>query len=280
LLVSADGPVAHRRLKNVMLSVHRVADLHTFPFPPPREARHANRPAKIINHPPAKPIIEGIIGRRFLGPFSPTMAPGPKWTWSGVHLGKACLALDASVRVLIVDDDPDLCESIRWILEGRAETTLAETATTALTLLKGPDQFDVILCDLRLGADDGLEVLREAATLQRQARRLLLTGHDPTILPRLGVRPGDAHEVLEKDKLSGSSEELVGVLLGPAGGEDRWRHFYDWFALTERNFFAAFGEPAALRVNQEHALETEPADSAGRSFSFEDLWSSLPWRAS
>ena len=65
--------------------------------------------------------------------------------------------------VLIVDDDPDLCASLRDVLEERGyRVCLAHDVRTAAEQLHAGDPFAVILLDMTLPDGDGTEVFREA----------------------------------------------------------------------------------------------------------------------
>jgi len=64
------------------------------------------------------------------------------------------------VRILVVDDEPGLRQSLKLILadEGHAVTDAADGATALARAAAEP--FDVILCDVRMARMDGLEFLR------------------------------------------------------------------------------------------------------------------------
>lgn len=65
------------------------------------------------------------------------------------------------MRVLALDDDPETLELIAGALRRDGhETVLAESAATARTTLAS-DRFDVLILDVMLGADSGLELCAE-----------------------------------------------------------------------------------------------------------------------
>jgi len=61
-------------------------------------------------------------------------------------------------RVLVVDDEPSVRESLRLILKDRAAVTLAESGEVALRAVE-QQVFDVVLLDILMPGLDGLEVL-------------------------------------------------------------------------------------------------------------------------
>ena len=68
--------------------------------------------------------------------------------------------LDA-IRILLVDDEPDARETIALMLtQAGATVTTAGSADEALGLLHGERRFDLLLSDLAMPHDDGLELIR------------------------------------------------------------------------------------------------------------------------
>lgn len=79
-------------------------------------------------------------------------------------------------QILIVEDDENVAAGIRMALTLRgyaAET--CESGEEALDLL-AEGAWALIISDLRLPGMDGQQLLRQAAQLQPQARRVLITG--------------------------------------------------------------------------------------------------------
>ncbi len=81
------------------------------------------------------------------------------------------------MKVLIVDDEADIVDSIRTLLELMApeiEVLSASSGKAGLELLSG---VDVVLSDFRMPGMDGLEFLHTVAERQPESRRLLMTAH-------------------------------------------------------------------------------------------------------
>jgi DNA-binding NtrC family response regulator len=77
-------------------------------------------------------------------------------------------------RVLIVDDEPSVRESLRLILKERATVTLANSGEAALEAVAA-QAFDVILLDILMPGIDGLEVLERLRALTQAPQVIMLT---------------------------------------------------------------------------------------------------------
>jgi CheY-like chemotaxis protein len=78
------------------------------------------------------------------------------------------------VRVLVVDDEPLLAESLRLVLEGEFSVTTTTEPALALERIAAGESFDVILCDVMMPQMNGV-VLRDriAAIDDEQAARIV-----------------------------------------------------------------------------------------------------------
>ncbi|MGD9764802.1 MAG: sigma-54-dependent transcriptional regulator [Candidatus Binatia bacterium] len=77
-------------------------------------------------------------------------------------------------RVLVVDDEPSVRESLRLILKDRAVVTLAESGEAALTCLER-QTFDVVLLDILMPGLDGLDLLERIRGDARAPQVIMLT---------------------------------------------------------------------------------------------------------
>ncbi|GEM_PF-6964426 len=89
---------------------------------------------------------------------------------------------DASgARALVVDDDPDIRESLEWRLSTMGfDTTSVETGVAAIAAVRD-DRVDAVVLDLRLPDLDGIEVLRRIREMDGAAVVLLLSGQSDEI---------------------------------------------------------------------------------------------------
>ena len=65
-------------------------------------------------------------------------------------------------RVLIVDDEPEIGESLGAILSDSYDVIAVDSGREALTRLTGPEAFDVILCDLMMPVMTGMDLYEQA----------------------------------------------------------------------------------------------------------------------
>lgn len=111
-------------------------------------------------------------------------------------------------QVLIVDDDPDFGAVVSHLVE--LEGLLASRATNALEALSlcQEHEFDVVLLDLKLGADSGLEVLRDIRRDWPDLPVIVITAHGSLETAAAAVRE-KAFDYLGKPF---PSAELIAVL--------------------------------------------------------------------
>ena len=85
--------------------------------------------------------------------------------------------MNDSRNILLVDDDVELCEllDLRFTAKGY-DVSMAHDVRSAVDRL-GREALDVVLLDLRLGTEDGLDVLREARERCPEVAVIVLTAH-------------------------------------------------------------------------------------------------------
>jgi len=100
---------------------------------------------------------------------------------------------NASIRVLVIDDEPVICSSLSAFLEDygfRAST--AESAEEALELMKS-NVYDVCIVDMRLPGMSGEDLIIAAHERYKNQRHIIYTGsisyNLPEKLKKLGMRP-------------------------------------------------------------------------------------------
>lgn len=89
---------------------------------------------------------------------------------------------ETRARILIVDDDPIVAESLAEFLsrEGYAVSTAASAAEALESLAKserGPGGFDLVISDISMPRGDGLSLLREITRQHRSTAVVMLTGY-------------------------------------------------------------------------------------------------------
>lgn len=77
------------------------------------------------------------------------------------------------LRILVVDDEPMICEVLARILGAEHEVTIARTGEDALTRL-ATAAFNVILCDVMMPGMSGLDVYKQIAAQQPGVERRIV----------------------------------------------------------------------------------------------------------
>lgn len=114
-------------------------------------------------------------------------------------------SLDVRFRVLVVDDDPSVVESLHAILCDEVDVMTAHSGERAVELLQ-TTTFHVVCSDYLMPGMDGAELLRQASLLCQSVGCLMITGADEYFRAKMGTR----HYVLLKPV---DPERLVTMVL-------------------------------------------------------------------
>lgn len=82
------------------------------------------------------------------------------------------------IKILVVDDEEEICDLTRSFLRKRNYCTLGATSRhQALELVK-KEHPHIVLLDLRLGQDSGLDVLSEIKAIDKDVKIIMVTALD------------------------------------------------------------------------------------------------------
>ena len=82
-----------------------------------------------------------------------------------------------SKKILIIDDDMDLCQLLsRFLKKNGFETEMAHSGAKGLAFFK-ENNYDLVICDYRLGDMEGIDVLDAIRAQQAPTRVLMITGY-------------------------------------------------------------------------------------------------------
>ncbi len=85
--------------------------------------------------------------------------------------------LEQNTRILVVDDEKGMCESLRTLLtKAGYEVTTADQGEEALKKISG-DSFDLVLTDIKMPRIGGLDILKAARSKDEDALVILMTGY-------------------------------------------------------------------------------------------------------
>lgn len=97
--------------------------------------------------------------------------------------------MDHKLKILIVDDEPDVIDIVRGFLGEAYDTVTANSVSDALAAMVN-DRPDIIISDLKMPDANGLMLLRESKSDLRQVPFILMSGH------------GDKEHVIEALRLN------------------------------------------------------------------------------
>ncbi|MGD9949061.1 MAG: HD domain-containing phosphohydrolase [Desulfobulbus sp.] len=101
-------------------------------------------------------------------------------------------------KILFVDDEPNVLQSIQRQLRKRFDLVTAESGQEALSVLKEQGPFAVIVSDMRMPGMNGVELLSKAKDLHPETVRLMLTGNADQETAMEAVNTGQIFRFLTK----------------------------------------------------------------------------------
>jgi two-component system response regulator HydG len=111
-------------------------------------------------------------------------------------------------RILIIDDDMDMCNLLGRFLQKKGfETDASHSGNKGIAKFK-ESKFDVVLCDFRLGDKEGREVLKEIKQIDPYAVVIIITGYSD-IKTAVDVIKSGAFDYITKPLIP---EEVVNVI--------------------------------------------------------------------
>src|SRR5438874_5359415 len=111
-------------------------------------------------------------------------------------------------RVLIIDDDMDMCTLLsRFLSRNGYDTDVAYSGQKGIARFE-EEGFDAVLCDFRLGNMDGKEVLMAAKKIKPEAIVLIITGYSD-IKTAIEVIKQGAYDYITKPLIP---DEVLSVL--------------------------------------------------------------------
>ena len=160
------------------------------------------------------------------------------------------------IRIMIVDDHAVIRAGLRMLIEqDQAMTVVAMAGTPAEALtLAAAEKPDIIVLDLILGEEDGLDFLPELTKVSSNSRVLVLTGVQTPESHRTAIRRGAMGIVLKQQ----AAELLLKAIKKVRDGEV-WidRSMIGSVLSDVRSEQHAAANPEALKINALTARERE-----------------------
>jgi len=79
------------------------------------------------------------------------------------------------VKVLVVDDEKEICELTRSFLRKKNYCTLGATSRKEAIEIVKKDQPQIVLLDIRLGEESGLETLSQIKEINKDIKVIMVT---------------------------------------------------------------------------------------------------------
>src|SRR2546427_4648138 len=100
-------------------------------------------------------------------------------------------------RILIVDDEPGIRQSLKGVFEDEGFTTEAVASGEECLKKIESNSYDLVLLDIWLPGADGLETLRRLGEKSPDTRRGMISGH-ATIPPAVSATKLGGYDFIEK----------------------------------------------------------------------------------
>ncbi|WP_186431007.1 sigma-54 dependent transcriptional regulator [Clostridium sp. BSD9I1] len=119
-------------------------------------------------------------------------------------------------KVLVIDDESSICTALSFALEDNYEVFTAKDEKTALTIINEVD-INIILLDLRLGDENGIEVLKKIKCANKEIMVIMMTAFGTIESSVEAIKNGAFYYITkpinmeELDLLMKKAEEYIGL---------------------------------------------------------------------
>lgn len=104
--------------------------------------------------------------------------------------------MNEPMRILIVDDEPEICATLVDILEEEGYRTA--TASNQINVMQQMESgADLVLLDIKLGEENGIDILKQLKAQWTHTPVIMISGHGTVSLAAKAFKLG-AHDFLEK----------------------------------------------------------------------------------
>lgn len=103
----------------------------------------------------------------------------------------------AKLKIMVVDDDKDVCEYLRQLLKEEGFKVKATTDSTQVIGLLKKDRYHLILLDLKMPKLGGLELMRQIRKMDSDIIVIILTAY-PSVESAVETMKQDAFDYLQK----------------------------------------------------------------------------------
>ncbi len=108
-------------------------------------------------------------------------------------------------KILIVDDEEGVRESLKLILSDLYDLILTENGSQAMEVIKNAPDINLILMDIKMPRANGLEILKEIKAVRADLKVIIITGYKSVETAAEAVRLGACDYIVKPFK----SEEIL-----------------------------------------------------------------------
>ena len=126
--------------------------------------------------------------------------------------------MSGPARILIVDDHPLMRDGLAGLIRKEADLNVCGEADNAGSTILAVDDDpppDLVILDLMLGSEDGLELIKQLRALRPGLLILVISMHDEWIYAERAVRAGASGYIMKKE----APEEVLTAVRAVLGGE-------------------------------------------------------------
>ena len=116
-------------------------------------------------------------------------------------------------RILIVDDEEGIRESLKLILGEKYELLLATSSKECLSYIKNENDINLVLLDIKMPKVDGLEILKQLKEINPDIKVIMVTGYKSVETATEAIKAG-ASDYIVKPFNSSDILEAVDKNLG------------------------------------------------------------------
>jgi CheY-like chemotaxis protein/glycine cleavage system H lipoate-binding protein len=164
-------------------------------------------------------------------------------------------AVNAAPRLLVVDDEPVVCQSCSRILEPEGFEVETITDSEEGLRLASERDYAAILLDIRIPGMDGLEFLERLRAKNVTVPVIIITGHSSIPSAAAAMRLGAADYIpkpFTPDEITAAVRRLIPsskamLPLAPAPTAQPWRATSDGFHFLDESWFQT-GQDGTVRV--------------------------------
>jgi two-component system nitrogen regulation response regulator NtrX len=159
-------------------------------------------------------------------------------------------------RILVIDDEAAIRESLRMILEYEEYGFLGASSGQEALALVQRDRPDLVLLDIKMPGMDGMEVLRKLRALDETLPVVMISGHGTTSTAVDAIKSG-AIDFLDKPL---SSERVI-VTLQNVLKQQELRQENRELKLAMESKYEIIGESPAVRTVLEAVKRAAPTNA-------------------